>query len=84
MFLRTNNCAVISLELLTVMNINLNGNTAGSFPIVSKISSSKSSENFPYVLTIVPSSRNAQWYLNNDIVVFSLLKKIKVDVFVNG
>ena len=60
MFLRTNNCAVISLELLTAMNINLNGNTAGSFSIVSKISSSKSSENLPYVLTIVPSSRNAQ------------------------
>ena len=60
MFLRTNNCAVTSLELLTVMNINLNGNTAGSFPIVSKISSRKSSENFPYVLTIFPSSRNAQ------------------------
>ena len=55
LFLRTNNCAVISLELITLMNINLNGNTAGSFPIVSKISSSKSSENFPYVLTIVPS-----------------------------
>ena len=60
MFLRTNNCAVISLELLTAMNINLNGNTAGSFSIVSKISSSKSSENLPYVLTIVPSSRNVQ------------------------
>ena len=60
MFLSTNNYAIISLELLTVMNINLNGNTAGSFPVVSKISSSKSSENFPYVLTIVPSSRNAQ------------------------
>ena len=53
--LRTNNRAIISLELWTVMNINLNGNTAGSFPIVSKISSSKSSENSPYVLTIVPS-----------------------------
>ena len=52
--------AIISLELLTVTNINLNGNTAGSFPIVSKIWSSKSSENSPYVLTIVPSSRNAQ------------------------
>ena len=73
LFLRTNNCAVISLELLTVMNMNLNGNTAGSFPIVLKISSSKSSENFPYVLTIVPSSRNAQLYLNNDIVIFSQL-----------
>ena len=60
LFLRTNNCAVISLELLTVTNINLNGNTAGSFPVVSKISSSKFSENFPYVLTIVPSSCNAQ------------------------
>ena len=53
--LRTNKRAIISLELLTVMNINLNGNTAGSFPIVSKTSSSKSSENSPYVLTIVPS-----------------------------
>ena len=84
MFLRTNNCAVISLELLTVMNINLNGNTAGSFPIVSKISSSKSSGNSPYVLTVVPSSRNAQCYLNNDIVIFSQLKNIEVDVFVNG
>ena len=60
MFLRTNNCAVMSLELLTVMNINLNGNTAGSFPVVSKIYSSNSSENSPYVLTIAPSSRNAQ------------------------
>ena len=59
-FLRTNNCAVISLELLTVMNINLNGNTGGSFPIVSNIYSRKSSENFPYVLTIFPSSCNAQ------------------------
>ena len=58
MFLRMNNCAVISLELLTVMNINLNGNTAGPFPIVSKISSSKSSENSPCVLTIVPSPHN--------------------------
>ena len=26
----------MSLELLTVMNINLNGNTRGSFPVVSK------------------------------------------------
>ena len=60
MFLRTNNCAIISLELLTVMNINLNGNTAGLYPMVSKIYSSNSSENFPYVLTIVLSSRNAQ------------------------
>ena len=60
MFLRTNNCAIISLQLLTVMNINLTGNTAGSFPVVSKISSSKSSENLPYLLTIVPSTRNAQ------------------------
>ena len=60
MFLRTNNCAVISLELYELMNINLNRNTAGSFPIVSKISSSKSSENSPHVLTIVPSSHNAQ------------------------
>ena len=59
-FLRTNNCAIISYELLTVTSINLNGNTAGSFPILSKIWSSKSSENSPYVLTIVPSSRNAQ------------------------
>ena len=60
MFLRTNNCAITSLELLTVMNMNLNGKAAGSFPIASKISSIKSSENSPYVLTIVPSSRNAQ------------------------
>ena len=75
---------IISLELLTVMNINLNENTAGSFPIVSKTSSSKSSENFPYVLSIVPSSRNAQGYLNSNIFVFSQLKKIEVDVFVNG
>ena len=81
MFLRTDNCAVISIELLTVMNINLNGNAAGSFPVVSKISSSKFSENFPYVLTIVPSSCNAQWYLNNDIALFS---QFEVDVFVNG
>ena len=44
MFLKTNNCAIISLELLTVMNINQNGNTADSFPMVSKICSSKSSE----------------------------------------
>ena len=72
-FLRTNNCAVISLELLTVMNINLNGNTAGSCPVVSNISSSKSSENLPYVLTIVSSSRDAQWYLNNDISILSQL-----------
>ena len=41
MFLRKNNCAVISFESGTVMNINLNGNAANSFPIVSKISSSK-------------------------------------------
>ena len=60
MFLKMNNCAVISFELLTVTNINQNGNTAGSFPIVSKISSSESSENSPYVLTIVLSSRIAQ------------------------
>ena len=60
MFLRTKNCVVISFELLTVININLNGNTAGSFPVVSKIYSSNSSENSPYVLTIAPSSRNAQ------------------------
>ena len=60
MFLRTNICAIISLELLTVMNINLNGSTAGLFPIASKISSIKSSENSPYVLAIVPSSRNTQ------------------------
>ena len=60
MFLRTNTCAVTSLELLTVMNINLNGNNAGSFPTVSKISSRNSSENPRYVLTTVPSSRNAQ------------------------
>ena len=60
MFLRTNDCDVISLELLTIMNINLNRNTAGSFSIVSKIYSSKSSENFPYVLIIGPSSLNAQ------------------------
>ena len=71
MFLRTNNCAVIPLELLTVIYLNLNGNTAGSFPIVAKMSSSKSSDNSPYVLTIVPYSRNAKWYLNNDIVIFS-------------
>ena len=75
MFLRTNNCAVISLELLTVMNINLNGNTASSFPIVSKISSSKSLENSLYLLRIVPSSRNAKWYLNDDLVISSQLKK---------
>ena len=60
MFLRTSICAIISLELLTVMNINLNGSTAGSFPIASKISSIKSSENSPYALAIVPSSRNTQ------------------------
>ena len=84
MFLRTNNCAVISLELLTVMNINLNGNTGGSFPIVSNIYSRKSSENFPYVLTMFPSSRNAQWYLNNNVVILSQLRKIEVDVFANG
>ena len=83
-FLRTNNCAIISLELLTVMNINLHGNTAGSFPVVSKVSSSNSSENSPYVLTTVPSSRNSQWYLNNDIVILSQLKKIEVGLFVNG
>ena len=41
MFLITNTCAIVSLELFTVMNINLNGNTAGSFPIVAKIHSSK-------------------------------------------
>ena len=62
MFLRTNNCAAISLELLTVMNLNLNGNTAGSFRIVSKMTSSKYSENFPYVLTIVP-----YFVIQNDI-----------------
>ena len=84
MFLRTNNCAITSIELLIVMNINLNGNTVGSFPIVSKISSSKPSENSPYVLTIVSSSRNAQWYLDNHIVFLSRLKKIEVDAFVNG
>ena len=60
MFLRTSICAIISLELLAVMNINLNGSTAGSFPIASKISSIKSSENSPYALAIVPSSRNTQ------------------------
>lgn len=47
MFLRTNNGGIISLEWLTVMNIFLNGNTADSIPVVSKISSSKSSENSP-------------------------------------
>ena len=84
MFLTTDNCAVITLELLTVMNINLNRNTAGLFPTISKISSSKYSENSPYVLTIVPSSRNAQLYFNNNIVIFLQLKKIEVDMFVNG
>ena len=84
MFLRTNNCAIISPELLTVMNINLNAYTAGSFPIVSKIYSSNLSENSQYVLTIVPSSRNAQWYLNHDIAILSQLKKTEVDLFVNG
>ena len=84
MFLRTNNCAITSLEFLTVMNINLNGNAAGSFPIASKISSIKSSENFPYILTLFPSSRNSQCYLNKDIVILSQLKKIEADVFVNG
>ena len=74
----------MSLELLTVMNINLNGNTAGSFPVVSKISSSNLSDNSLYVLTIVSSSRNAQWYLNNDIVILSQLKKIQVDLFGDG
>ena len=75
MFLRTNNSAV-NINC----NINLNGNTAGSFRMLSKISSYKLSENSPYVLAIVPSSRNTQWYLNNDIVIFSQLKKIEVDV----
>ena len=84
MFLRTNNCAIISLELLIVTNIDLNENTAGSLPIVSKIWSRKSSENSPHVLTIVPSSRNAQSNLNKDIVILSQLKKIDVDMFVNG
>ena len=84
MFLRMNNCAFISIELLPVMNINLNGNTAGLFPIILKIYSSNSSENSLYLLTIVPSSGNAQWYLNNAIVILSQLKKIEVDVFVNG
>ena len=67
MSLSTNNYALISLELLTVMKINLNGNTAGPFPIVSKISSSKSSENFPdgtynskYRQSKTTSSPNAQ------------------------
>ena len=84
MFLRANSCAIMSLELLTVMNINLNGNTAGSFPVVSKIYSSNLSDNSLYVLTIVSSSRNAQWYLNNDIVILSQLKKIQVDLFGDG
>ena len=84
MFLRTNNCAIISPELLTVMNINVNAYTAGSFPIASKIYSSNLSENSQYVLTIVPSSRNAQWYLNHDIAILSQLKKTEVDLFVNG
>ena len=57
MFLRTNSCAIMSLELLTVMNINLNGNTAGSFPVVSIISSSNVSDNSLYVLTTVSSSQ---------------------------
>ena len=83
MFLRASNCAIIYIELLTVININLNGSTAGSFPIVSQISSSNSSEISTYVLTIVQSSRNTQWYLNNDIVILSQLKKIEVDLFVN-
>ena len=55
MFLRTNNSAV-NINC----NINLNGNTAGSFRMLSKISSYKLSENSPYVLAIVPSSRNTQ------------------------
>ena len=82
-FLRTNNCAIISLELWTLMNIKLSGNTVGSFPIVSKISSSKFSKTSSYVLTIVPSSCNVQWYLNKDIVILSQVTKIEVDVFVN-
>ena len=45
--LRTNNCAIISLESLTVMNINLNGDIGHSFLMVSKNCSSKSSENSP-------------------------------------
>ena len=91
MSLSTNNYALISLELLTVMKINLNGNTAGPFPIVSKISSSKSSENFPdgtynskYRQSKTTSSPNAQWYLSNNIVIFSQLKKVEVDAFVDG
>ena len=47
MFLRANNYPVISLELLIVTDINLNGNSVGSFPMVSKISSNKYSENSP-------------------------------------
>ena len=47
MSLRTNNCAIISLESLTVMNINLNGDIGHSFLMVSKNCSSKSSENSP-------------------------------------
>ena len=62
MFLRASNCAIIYIELLTVININLNGSTAGSFPIVSKISSSNSSEISTYVLTIVQS-----YVIHNDI-----------------
>ena len=38
----------------------------------------------PHVLTIVPFSRNAQSYMNNDIVILSQLRKIEVDLFVNG
>ena len=36
------------------------------------------------MLTIVPFSRNAQSYMNNDIVILSQLRKIEVDLFVNG
>ena len=37
MFLKKKKCAAISLDLLTVTNIKLNGNTAGFFPMLSKI-----------------------------------------------
>ena len=42
------------------MNINLNGNTAGSFPVVSNISFSKCLLNLPEVLTKGLSYRSAQ------------------------
>ena len=51
-----NNCCIKGSRLLVGTNQNLYGNTAGSFPIVSKISCSIPSVKCSYSLTNVPFS----------------------------